>query len=944
MNNSKLKWAILSAGILILALVTFWALRSFVLPPQGDQGVIVQGTIPVEASLPPTEYEEASETPTSKLLTKEPPTEPSATPEQPTAVTEEPGLKRVKFKSGDQYLMVEFLDDDLVHFELSAFDVSADPDQAIFTTPMIAKTDYQGPLSFSNDGQGTMQTSEVKVVVDTDSLCIDVIDKSKVPPLLLTKICPWDLDRQSKGFTFTPESFTHAYGLGEKFMEVGVSDGDWVGRARYPGDFGNIQAPFDGGSVGNDQFPILYLVGQGLDSYALFVDNQYKQNWNFIQPSWRVFMEGQWIRFYILTGPDLKDLRQDFMELVGKPPVPPKKAFGLWISEYGYDNWAELEDKLSTLRANRFPVDGFVLDLQWYGGIREGSDDTQTGSLTWDEGNFPDPEAKIAYLRDEQGVGIAVIEQPYIGRNLPEHAELAGQGYLVKKCVDCDPSYLIQNPWWGKGGMLDFTNPQLGHFWHDWKRAPLVTAGVVGHWTDLGEPEIYDRNGWYYGIEGDYEELHSHRDVHNLYNLLWSKSIYEGYQQSNEAQRTFILSRSGTAGSQRYGVSMWSGDISGRLSSLATHLNVQMHMSMSGVDYYGADIGGFYRKGDDPNQVYTQWFADGMAFDVPGRAHTFNLCNCAETAPDRIGDFESNLYNVRQRYELLPYLYSLAHRAFLYGEPVFPPLVYYFQTDENVREMGGEKLIGGDLLVVATAELDATERMVYLPAGMWVDYHTGQWIESGGEWLEPVSLYPDGLFRLPVYARAGAIIPQMYVDEQTMNVDGKRLDGSQRDELIVRVYADPTPSQFTLYEDDGKTTAYLDGQVRSTLISQQQDADQIRVTIAASQGNYNRAPDERSNIVKLFTNGLEADRVTLNGMVLIQHASLEELESENEGWVNVGGGLVVVKSNPMSVSVEKNFAFDMLPVNQDQAGVSGSVISAIMNGLVIFISIGKTID
>ena len=944
MSNLKLKWAFLSAGILILALVIFWAVHSFVLPPQEDQDLTDQGTILVEATQTQTRQMENTETPTDVVATIEPTAKPTETPEQPTAVTDEPGPRRVKFKSGDQYMVVEFLDDDLVHFELSAFDVGADPDQAIFTTPMIAKTDYQGPQSFSDDGQGTLETSEVKVVVDLDSLCIDVTDKSKAPHLLLTNICPWDLDSQSKGFTFTPESFTHAYGLGEKFMEVGVSDGDWVGRARYPGDFGNIQAPFDGGSVGNDQFPVLYLLGQGLDSYALFVDNQYKQNWNFIQQTWRVFMEGQWVRFYILTGPDLKDLRQDFMELVGKPPVPPKKAFGLWISEYGYDNWAELEDKLNSLRANRFPVDGFVLDLQWYGGIREGSDDTQTGSLTWDVDNFPDSQVKIDYLRDEQGVGIVVIEQPYIGRNLPEHAELSQQGYLVKKCADCDPSYLIQNPWWGKGGMLDFSNPQLGPFWHDWKRVPLIDSGVIGHWTDLGEPEMYDRNGWYYGIEGDYEELHNHRDVHNLYNLLWSKSIFEGYQQSGEAQRPFILSRSGTAGSQRYGVAMWSGDISSRLSSLATHLNVQMHMSMSGVDYYGADIGGFYRMGVDSDQSYTQWFADGMAFDIPGRAHTFNLCNCEETAPDRIGDFESNLYNVRQRYELLPYLYSLAHRAFLYGEPVFPPLVYCFPTDENVREMGGEKLVGGDLLVVAMAESGATERLVYLPAGMWVDFHTGQWIESDGDWLEPVSLYPDGLFRLPVYARAGAIIPQMYVDEQTMNVDGRRLDGSQRDGLIVRVYADATPSQFTLYEDDGKTTAYLDGQVRSTLISQQQDAEQVQVKIAASQGDYDGAPDERSNLIKLFTNGLSAEGVTLNGVELPQYQSLAELESADAGWVNIENGLVIAKSTSISVAVEKIFSFDMLPVDADLAGMSVSSTMAMFSGLVDFNYLGSLIE
>jgi len=162
---------------------------------------------------------------------------------------------------------------------------------------------------------------------------------------------------------------------------------DWAHP--FPCKFGNVQEPFNKGSVGNDQFPILYLAGKGLDSYALLLDNTYKQFWTFREISGKITMHGKWVRFYILTGKDLPDLRWDYLELVGRPPVPPKPAFGLWISEYGYDNWAELEDKLRSLRDNHFPVDGFVLDLQWYGGIKEMSDDTHMGSLTWDEQNFP---------------------------------------------------------------------------------------------------------------------------------------------------------------------------------------------------------------------------------------------------------------------------------------------------------------------------------------------------------------------------------------------------------------------------------------------------------------------------------------------------------------------------------------------------------------------------
>jgi len=832
------------------------------------------------------------------------------TPEPPmpsATATQVPVQTRYKFQSPVGYLLVEFLDDDLVHFELAPVGPGPSTDQPLFTSLMVYKTDYAGPQYVEDDGSGTLSTSDLIVQVDDKDLCVTVSDKTRQPALKLSTFCPYNFEKDFRGISFAPETFTQAYGLGEKFITAGVSDSDWVGGTRFPGDMGNQQESWNNGSVGNDQFPVLYLLGEGLDNYALFVDNPYKQYWDFSTSPWKAAMYGGAVRFYVMSGPDLPDLRQDFMELVGHAPLPPKQAFGLWVSEYGFDNWAELEDKLSTLRDNHFPVDGFVMDLQWYGGILENSDDTQEGSLTWNLQNFPDPQAEIARLRDEQGVGIVLIEQPYIGKNLPEHTQMESQGYLVKQCEDCPPVYLTANPWWGKGGMIDFSNPDATAYWHDTKREPLIADGILGHWTDLGEPELYDENGWYAGVLDGSSLVHGELDVHNLYNLLWSKSIYEGYQRNNHTQRPFILSRSGTVGSQRYGVAMWSGDISSLLSSLAAHLHVQVNMSLSGIDYYGSDIGGFWRQGGDENQIYTQWFADGMAFDVPGRVHTFNLCNCTETAPDRIGDLVSNLQNIRQRYELSPYTYSLAHRVYLFGEPLVPPVFYYYQQDPNVREMGSEKMLGSQLLVGAVAEEGKFETQVYLPAGTWIDYHTGDWVDSSGEWTGPINLYPQGVFTLPMFAKAGAIIPQMYVDDQTMNILGQRLDGTRRDELIVRVYADQNASQFTLYEDDGATTAYQQDEMLTTLIWQQQGQDSELVTIEASQGSYEGALSERDNFVQLYLDVVEASQVLLNGSILNEVTDETALNDAGSGWYNAGNGLVVIRTGTFPVDEAKEF-------------------------------------
>jgi alpha-glucosidase len=797
--------------------------------------------------------------------------------------------RRFRFEGGKSVLRVEVLDDETFHFEVFAQKEGAGPSPSpvagpsssqdkgaeapIATTPYISGESlaaFTGPSSIVAKAR-TLETAKARLTVSR-SLCVEIAPKNSQRDAF--RICPRDLRKSWKGLSLSLPGAKRAYGLGQQFLQkrFGQFDGDWTGQARFSGlvddpsgksdDFGNGFLPYHGGYVGNAQFPALYATGPG-DSWLFFLDNVYRQRWGLKGRAWSAQMHGDAARFFVSFKHEPAELRKTLMSLVGRPLVPPKKAFGLWVSEYGFDDWQELEGKLATLREKHFPVDGFVLDLQWFGNIAPKSEDTRMGALEFDLGRFPAPGEKIRELWQKQGVGLIAIEESYVGKKRPEWQYLARAGFLAKKrpgdglpplAQEANAFYVDANPWWGKGGMIDWTNPSARDYWHREKRIPLVKLGLMGHWVDLGEPEMY-RNREDLAKTPFYFEGRGQADVNNIYNLDWIQGIYEGYKKAGEARRPWILSRSGGPGMQRYGAGMWSGDIGSNMGSMAAHYNAHLHMSMSGIDYYSSDIGGFHREALEPgagkkglNELYEQWLANACAFDVPVRPHTENLSNAKETAPDRIGVVASNLGNIRQRYALIPYYYSLAHRAYLYGEPVMPPLFLYAPGAPAVDGIdpsiiGSEKLVGRDLLIAAVARYGQERRDVYLPPGEWADYRSN--VRYASESGMIVRGYPllrrqaERAFELPIFARAGAIIPEMRVDEKTMNALGKRADGKTPTDLRLRIFpARGVASEFFVYEDDGRTTAYQRGEVATTPVRQSWQGNRLRVAIGPAAGSY----------------------------------------------------------------------------------------------------------
>ncbi len=151
----------------------------------------------------------------------------------------------------------------------------------------------------------------------------------------------------------------------------------------------------------------------------------------------------------------------------------------------------------------------------------------------------------------------------------------------------------------------------------------------------------------------------------------------------------------------------------------------------------------------------------------------------------------------------------------------------------------------------------------------------------------------------------------MFIDDKSMNIAGKRTDGSTHSELIVRAYASPISSGFTLYEDDGETVAYQSGAVRTTPIFQRSSGNAAAVTIGAASGNYDGAPDGRDNMVELVVQDMRGKDVTLNGANLPQQKNRADFDAATKGWLNAGGNVILAKSGKMNVADAKAFEFTL---------------------------------
>jgi alpha-glucosidase (family GH31 glycosyl hydrolase) len=305
---------------------------------------------------------------------------------------------------------------------------------------------------------------------------------------------------------------------------------------------------------------------------------------------------------------------------------------------------------------------------------------------------------------------------------------------------------------------------------------------------------------------------------------------------------------------QRYGAGCWSGDINNAFATFEMQVPWGLNTVMSGVPYWGTDIGGFFHPVPEGPELFARWFQFG-AFCPLFRAHGWVWREHVPWAHGPEVEAICRQYS-ELRYRLLPYTYTLAWQAHTRGLPLMRPMVLNYPHDPRVWEMGWQYLWGDDLLVAPVTREGARSWPVYLPEGTWFDFWTHERIEGGrGVAVDaPVD-------RLPLLARAGAIVPMGPVVQHT--------EEAPLEEVTLRVYPGGS-SRFELYEDDGRTNGYRRGRYAITPISAAEEGGRVRVRAERPRGDASVLPAGRRFDVRVWRDGgFVSGRIEGSGETLV---------------------------------------------------------------------------
>lgn len=572
------------------------------------------------------------------------------------------------------------------------------------------------------------------------------------------------------------------------------------------------------------------------------------------------------IGYYVIFGESMYDVQDQYTQLTGRAPVAPRWTLGNMQSRFGYGSFAEMQSIVDGFRTRNIPLESLVLDLYWFG---------QTTMVNLDFQNtaeWANPQAGIAALQ-ARNVKVIPITEPQISSLSYNVGEVTSRK-LVGLTISGSPMPGTGLSWITSAAvyLLDFTNPAAREWWIGKHEKLIKTYNFDGFWQDLNEQE---------GMPSDMQfAAGSATAVHNVQAIAMNRALDEAIALYRPGARTFIMSRSGYAGMQKYGASVWSGDVSSSWSHLAAQPGVALGMSMAGVPYWNSDIGGF--NGTPSAELYIRWCQFGLFCPVyrPHGSHS-------EREPWVFGTQSENavrdLLNLRSR--LVPYYYTVARQTFDTGAPIMRPLVLEWPDDPVARTLDNQFLYGPSLMAAPVLARGATTRDVYLPDGVWYDWFTNEKLVGG---LTVTRSTP--LTSYPLLVRAPAIVP--------LGPELQTIQGAVLTKPTLRLYLPNESNTATgeLYEDDGDTLDYQSGKfLRTTFTAQRAGLASVGITIAPSGAGYAALPASRSWRIE-WIDADEPVAIAADGATLAHAASEAALEALPSGWSHdAATGRAVIK-------------------------------------------------
>lgn len=542
------------------------------------------------------------------------------------------------------------------------------------------------------------------------------------------------------------------------------------------------------------------------------------------------------MNYYIVTGDNFEEINMNYTTLTGLQPLPPRWALGNLQSRMAYRTQAELEEIVEEMQAKDFPLDAVIIDFYWFGDSIKGG----LGNLKWYKKNWPEPEKMIANFK-EKGVKTILITEPMVIDTAYwfTHGDTMG---LFAKNVKGE-TYIMKDFYFGPGALMDiFKQETKDWFWEQYDKQ--IKIGVAGWWGDLGEPETHPSDMIH--INGTADE------VHNIYGHEWEKMLFEKYRENYPDRRLFHLNRAGAAGSQRYSVFPWSGDVSRSWSGLQAQLPLMLNMSISGLGYISSDLGGF-AMGEKDEELYRRWMQFGV-FNPVFRPHGSGIPSEPIFFSEETQDIVREA--IKLRYRLMPYLYTLAYENTTLGKPIVKPLFYLEPTNEAFLNYSDAYLFGDAFLVAPVIHQGAESISVNFPQGLWYDFYTDKKIYGGAE-IE-IAVTDDNI---PVFVKEGSIVPMVPTFYSTDNYP---------DALEVHYYPkENTETRALLYEDDGAYfSAIEEGKYQLTSFFASNAKHLLHFLVESDKGEFEGKSEMRELKIIIHNCFERPENVFLNGRLL----------------------------------------------------------------------------